>query len=259
MPATQTVVMQNKTQGSTPVVLEPPTLVEPDYSAISRTMETWTPQQILTWAINEFSSKLAFSTAFGVEGCALMAMMAQIPGYDRAFLFNLETGYQFEETMALRETIMQKYDIDIQFVRAEENVPEMEARFGGPIYDKNPDLCCHIRKVVPLTKALAGYDAWVSSIRRDQSPTRANAPIVHWDKKHNLVKINPLANWTRKEVWSYVFKNEVPYNPLHDQGFTSIGCWPCTRAVEAGEDERAGRWANFTKKECGIHVPNFQI
>jgi phosphoadenosine phosphosulfate reductase len=230
-----------------------------DYSQISRTMESWTPEQILAWAIDEFGSKLAFATAFGVEGCTLIAMMSQIAGFRRAYLFNLDTGYQFEETMALRDTMMEKYDLKIHLVRSDESVPSMETRFGGPIYGKDPDTCCHIRKVIPLNKVVAGYDAWISSIRRDQSPTRATAPIVHWDKKFNLVKINPLANWSRKDVWSYIFKNEVPYNPLHDQGFTSIGCMPCTRAVEPGEDERAGRWANFTKKECGIHVPNFQI
>jgi phosphoadenosine phosphosulfate reductase len=236
-----------------------PIVLEPDYASISRTMETWTPQQVLSWAIEEYSDRLAFSTAFGVEGCVLMAMMAQIPGFEDAFLFNLDTGYQFAETLELRQIFLDKYGLNIQLVRSEESVAEMEARFGGPIHGTDPDQCCRIRKVVPLSKALAGYSAWISSIRRDQSPTRANAPIVSWDKKFNLVKINPLANWTRKDVWKYVFLNEVPYNPLHDQGFTSIGCMPCTRAVVAGEDERAGRWANFTKKECGIHVPNFQI
>ncbi len=235
------------------------TLARLDFSAVSLEMEPWSPQEILTWAVDTYGKKLAMATAFGVEGCVLMAMLAEIPGGRDVYLFNLDTGYQFAETMVLRETIMAKYDLFIDLVKAKESVPEMEARFGGPIYDKTPDECCRIRKVVPLNEAVVGYDAWISSIRRDQSPIRANAPIVGWDRKFNIAKVNPLANWTRKEIWKYVFDNSVPYNPLHDQGYTSIGCKPCTRAVEVGEDERAGRWASFTKKECGLHVPNFQI
>lgn len=230
-----------------------------DLARLAEAMERRSPQEILSWAISEYGAKLAFATAFGVEGCVLMAMMSQIEGHQDVYLFNLDTGYQFEETLSLRETIMRKYDLNIHLVRAEESVEEMESRHGGPIHGTDPDLCCGIRKVVPLNRAVMGYSAWVSSIRRDQSPTRTASPIVHWDKKFDLVKVNPLANWTRKDVWSYVFKNEVPYNPLHDSGFASIGCKPCTRAVLDGEEERAGRWANFDKKECGIHVPNFQI
>ncbi len=226
------------------------------YAALNLEMETWAPQQILAWAIKEFGPQLAFATAFGVEGCILLSMMSQIPGYDSAYLFNLDTGYQFNETLELRDNLRQRYGLTVQFVRSEESVDHMEARFGGALYDKDPDQCCQIRKVVPLSHALKGYGAWISSIRREQSENRAKSRIIEWDKKFKLVKISPLANWTRKDVWNYVFQNNVPYNPLHDQGFTSIGCFPCTRAIRPGEenDERAGRWSGRAKTECGIHV-----
>lgn len=217
-------------------------------------METWAPTEILRWAWETYGDKLTMATAFGAEGCAIIAMLAGF-GKD-VYLFNLDTGYQFPETLDTRRRLMEKYGLDIHLVRAEQGIDEMEAAHGGPIYGKNPDLCCHIRKVVPLEKAVAGYEAWISAIRRDQAPTRAHAPIVGWDKKFELVKVNPLANWTKRDVWDFLLKNDVPYNPLHDQGYPSVGCWPCTRAVGVGEDDRSGRWAGSAKKECGLHVLN---
>jgi phosphoadenosine phosphosulfate reductase len=184
-----------------------------------------------------------------------MAMLAGVEPHGRDVrVFNLETGYQFRETLELSEQIKEKYGIEVEYVRAAETVAEMERRHGGPIYGTNPDECCRIRKIEPLQRAVAGYTAWVSAIRRDQTPNRANAGIVEWDTKFNLVKINPLANWTARDVWAYIRINEVPYNPLHDQGYPSIGCWPCTRAVQVDEGDRAGRWSNFAKLECGIHL-----
>jgi phosphoadenosine phosphosulfate reductase len=226
-----------------------------DFGLLSDAMENWSPQRILAWAIEQYGSRLAFATAFGAEGCALIAMMSQIPGFDKAYLFNLETGYQFPETLELRERIQERYGLRVHLVSSDESVPEMEQRFGGTIYDKDPDQCCNIRKVVPLRKVIADYGAWVTAIRRDQSAARRDAPIVGWDSKFDLVKVNPLANWTSKQVWKYVIENDVPYNPLHDQGYASIGCWPCTRAVGAGEDDRAGRWSGMAKTECGLHAP----
>lgn len=217
-------------------------------------METWTPPQILRWACETYGDKLTMATAFGAEGCAIIAMLADIS--KDVFIFNLDTGYQFPETLDTRQRLMEKYGLNIHLVRAEQSVNDMEAAHGGPIYDKNPDLCCHIRKVVPLEKAVAGYEAWISAIRRDQAPTRAHAPIVGWDRKFHLVKVNPLANWTKRDVWDFILNNDVPYNPLHDQGYPSVGCWPCTQAVGAGEDDRAGRWAGSAKKECGLHILN---
>lgn len=217
-------------------------------------METWTPPQILRWAWETYGDKLTMATAFGAEGCAIIAMLADIS--KDVYIFNLDTGYQFPETLDTRQRLMDKYGLNIRLVRADQSVQDMEAAHGGPIYDKNPDLCCHIRKVIPLEKAVAGYEAWISAIRRDQAPTRAHAPLVGWDRKFELVKVNPLANWTKRDVWEFILQNDVPYNPLHDQGYPSVGCWPCTQAVGAGEDDRAGRWAGSAKKECGLHILN---
>lgn len=220
--------------------------------ALSQAMEDKTPQEVLRWAWDTYGDKLTMATAFGAEGCAIIAMLSEIT-HD-AYLFNLDTGYQFPETLETRQRLMDKYGIPIHLVSSTQSVSEMEAEHGGPIYGSNPDLCCHIRKVVPLENALTGYDAWISAIRRDQAPTRAHAPIIGLDRKFRLVKINPLANWTKRDVWEYILKNDVPYNPMHDRGYPSIGCRPCTQAVGAGEDDRAGRWAGTAKKECGLHL-----
>ncbi len=126
---------------------------------------------------------------------------------------------------------------------------------GGPVYSHDPDRCCRDRKIRVLQRVAARFDAWATGVRREQSPTRANTPIVQWDKKFGLVKISPLARWSKKEVWARIVAEGIPYNPLHDQGYPSIGCWPCTRAVAAGEDERAGRWSGIAKTECGLHTP----
>jgi phosphoadenosine phosphosulfate reductase len=210
------------------------------------------PQVVLRWAVETFHPRLTMATAFGAEGCCLIHMLAEIEPTVR--LFNLDTGYQFNETLKLRERIKERYGIAVEMVRPDRTVAEYEAQHGGPLYVHRPDQCCHDRKILPLRRAVVGYDAWISAIRRDQTTHRAAAGVVQWDAKFNLVKVNPLLGWTKKDVWAFVLQNDVPYNPLHDQGYPSIGCWPCTRAVEDGEDERAGRWAESAKKECGLHV-----
>jgi phosphoadenosine phosphosulfate reductase len=139
-------------------------------------------------------------------------------------------------------------------VRPAQTVAEYEAGHGGPLYRLRPDQCCHDRKVLPLRRAVAGYDAWLSGIRGDQTAHRAAARVVQWDARFGLVKVSPLLGWTRRDVWQFILDHDVPYNPLHDQGYPSIGCWPCTAPVAAGGDERAGRWAGTGKTECGLHV-----
>jgi phosphoadenosine phosphosulfate reductase len=218
---------------------------------ISSRLETATPEEILRWAWETYGEGLTMATAFGAEGCVLLAMLSQIAPQVR--VFNLETGYQFPETLALRERIRERYGITVEYVRPEETVAQMEARFGGPIYRTRPEECCRLRKIEPLKRALSGYTAWISAIRRDQTRDRAQAAIVEPDPKFGLVKISPLANWTKREVWKYIFDHDVPYNPLHDQGYPSIGCFPCTRPVAVGQDERAGRWAGSSRTECGLH------
>jgi phosphoadenosine phosphosulfate reductase len=210
------------------------------------------PQAILRWAVERYFPRLTMATAFGAEGCCLIHMLAEIE--PRARIFNLETGYQFPETLELRERIKERYGIEVEYVRPELSVKEYEAEHGGPLHEMRPDQCCHDRKIVPLRRAIVGYDAWISAIRKDQTEHRAKAGVVQWDAKFGLMKVNPLLGWTRKDVWAFVMKNEVPYSPLHDKNYPSIGCWPCTRPVLGGEDERAGRWAGKVKKECGLHV-----
>jgi len=223
-----------------------------EISRENQRLETAQPQEILRWAAERFGQKFTMATAFGPEGMVLIHMLAEVA--PQTPIFNLDTGYQFKETLELREEVKRRYGIEVEFKRAETSVEEYERQNGGPIYRTNPDQCCLHRKVQVLEKAVIGMHAWASAIRRDQSPDRANAPIVGWDKKFSLVKVSPLANWTKQKVWSFISKHNVPYNPLHDQGYTSIGCFPCTRAVALGEDERAGRWSGFAKTECGLHT-----
>jgi phosphoadenosine phosphosulfate reductase len=213
-------------------------------------------EEVLRWAATAFGPKLTMATAFGAEGCCLIHMLAEIAPETR--IFNLETGYQFPETLELRERIKERYGIAVEWVRPEMSVEDYEAEHGGPLYRIRPDQCCHDRKMLPLRRAVVGYDAWISAIRRDQTTDRGRAAVVQWDAKFNLVKVNPLLNWNRKQVWTFIKDHDVPYNPLHDCGYPSIGCWPCTAPVAADGDERAGRWAGTTKKECGLHVIEHQ-
>lgn len=222
-----------------------------DLAEVNRKLSGAHPQEILRWGVEQFYPKLTMATAFGPEGCAILHMLAEIEPSVR--VFNLDTGYQFAETLQLRDRIAARYGIRVDLVGARESVAEYEAANGGPVYTHDPDRCCHDRKIVPLRRAVVGYDAWISSIRADQSAHRARADVVGWDAKFGLVKINPLLRWTHKEVWAFVLANDVPYNPLHDQNYPSIGCWPCTKAVADGQDERAGRWAGQAKTECGLH------
>ncbi len=215
-------------------------------------LEGQSPQEILRWAVARFFPKLTMATAFGPEGNCIIHMLADID--KRVRIFNLDTGYQFQETLDLRERLKDRYGIEVEYVRPQTTVAEYEAQHGGPLYRHRPDQCCFDRKVVPLRQAVVGYEAWISAIRKDQTKERGQADVVQWDPKFSLVKINPLLNWTKKDVWSFILKNDVPYNPLHDQNYPSIGCWPCTSPVNAGDDERSGRWAGTQKKECGLHV-----
>lgn len=224
-----------------------------EIAAASQRLETAAPEEIIAWAVERFHPKLTMATAFGPEGCVILSMLARIE--PRVYVFNLDTGYQFQETLDLRDRIADKYGIEVELKRPDLSVEQYEAEHGGPLYNTRPDRCCADRKIEVLNKAVEGMSAWMSGIRRDQSPHRADAPIVGWDGKFGLVKISPLANLTKQDVWRLIVNEEIPYNPLHDQGYPSIGCWPCTRSVLSGEDERAGRWSGIEKTECGLHTP----
>jgi phosphoadenosine phosphosulfate reductase len=238
-------------QGANPPLVLTPELTD-ELAEQSQKMEGQEPEAILEWAISRFGDKFTMATAFGPEGMCILEMLSRIS--PTTWVFNLDTGYQFPETLKLRDQVAQKYGIEVELLRPELTVLEYEKLHGGPLYRRDPNRCCGDRKLAVLRKAALGMHAWASAIRRDQSPDRSIAPIVGWDKKFHLVKVSPLANWTKKHVWDRILKRGIPYNPLHDEGYTSIGCWPCTRATQVGEDERAGRWSGTGKTECGLHT-----
>lgn len=230
---------------------DPSPALRVDLAQASRQLEKASPQEIITWAVERFGSRLTMATAFGPEGCLILHWLAAIA--PQTYVFNLETGYQFAETLALRDRIAARYGLEVALERPETSVAEYERQHGGPLYRTAADRCCGDRKLAVIRRVLSRFQAWMSGIRRDQSPDRAAAPIVGWDAKFGVVKISPLANWTKARVWETIVREDVPYNPLHDQGYVSIGCAPCTRPVNVGEDERAGRWSGTAKTECGLH------
>jgi phosphoadenosine phosphosulfate reductase len=210
------------------------------------------PSEILAWAFEEFAGRgIAIATGFGAEGMALIDIAVRIEPNPSVFF--VDTEFLFPETYSLRDRVERRYGIEIKAVRTGLSPEHQAAVYGPALWQRDPDLCCQLRKLEPLREALRGLDAWVTAIRRDQTAERAQARVVEWDARWQLVKINPLASWTRRDVWSYIAKNNVPYNPLHDQGYPSIGCTNCTRAAARGEEERSGRWAGRAKTECGLH------
>ncbi|HXG92421.1 MAG TPA: phosphoadenylyl-sulfate reductase [Blastocatellia bacterium] len=228
---------------------------------IALELENASPQQVIRRAFDEFADKIAIATGFGAEGVALIDMAVKIN--PRANIFFLDTRFLFPETYELRRRIEERYGVEIRAFQTS-LTPEMQEQMYGPsLWSRDPDLCCRIRKLEPLKDALKGLSAWMTGIRRDQTAQRADAQVIEWDYRWQLVKVNPLARWTKRNVWEYIARNRVPYNPLHDEGYPSIGCTHCTRAVREGEDDRAGRWPGHAKKECGLHVataqPRFEI
>ncbi len=237
---------------STPTkTMEPSTELLAELEERSAEFETATPREIIAWAADRFGDELTMGTAFGPEGMVILHWLAEVA--PTTPVFNLDTGYQFAETLELRDQVAERYGIEVAMLKPELTVEQYEAKHGGPLYKTDPNQCCFDRKLAVLKKAIVGKSAWISAIRRDQSADRAKAPIIGWDKKFGLIKVNPLANSTKSDIWNLIVKEEIPYNPLHDKGYTSIGCWPCTRAVIFGEDERAGRWSGTEKTECGLH------
>lgn len=223
-----------------------------DIARLAEQFEGQPPEAVLRWAVATFHPRLTLACSFGVEDMMLADMLHRLqPGAD---VFYLDTGLLFPETYALRDKAADRYDLAFRQVLPQQSVAEQAESYGDKLWAREPDRCCALRKVEPLGRALAGYDAWITGLRREQSPTRAGIRVVEWDERFGLVKLNPLAALTMQDVWRYVADHDVPYNELHDQGYPSIGCWPCTRAVRPGEDTRAGRWAGLAKTECGLHV-----
>jgi phosphoadenosine phosphosulfate reductase len=209
------------------------------------------PIEVLAAAAERWPA-IRFGTGFGREGCALVDMIARhrLP----VDVFTLDTGLLVPETYALWRRLEERYGVVIRPVRPALTVGQQAAIFGERLWERDPDRCCALRKVEPLERALVGMDAWITGIRRAQSVTRRNAKVLELDPR-GVVKVQPLAGWSDEDVKGYLFAHDVPYNPLHDRGFPSIGCTPCTRAIRPGEDSRAGRWADAEKTECGLHLP----
>jgi phosphoadenosine phosphosulfate reductase len=226
---------------------------------IAEEMEDKSATEVLKWAINAYAPKIALASSFGAEDVILIDMMVKI-NKEKAKIFTLDTGRLNQETYDVMDAIRKKYDIQIEVYFPEQRETEEMVKIKGMnlMYEsvENRKLCCEIRKVHPLNRALSKLDGWITGLRREQAITRANIYKLEIDSSHgNIAKINPLADWTNEMIWDYIHKNNVPYNKLHDSGYPSIGCEPCTRAVHRGEDPRAGRWwwENATQKECGLH------
>ena len=213
-------------------------------------LENASPEDILLYSVETFPN-MTFACSFGAEDVVLVDMLQKIS--PKTDIFYLDTDFHFKETYETRDRLEQRYGMKFVQVKPALTPEEQAARHGEELWKSDPNACCNIRKVAPLTQILSKYDAWITGIRRDQAPTRANAKKVEYDTKFGLIKFNPIASWTSEQVWEYIRANDVIYNPLHDNYFPSIGCEYCTRQVMPGEDPRAGRWAGSDKTECGLH------
>jgi phosphoadenosine phosphosulfate reductase len=229
----------------------PGEFTEIETEAVASRLEDASPQQTLKWAIDEFGPRIALATGFGPEGCVLIDMLAKIDPHAR--IFYLDTSLLFPETYALIKRLEMRYSLSFERRATDLSLEAQEQAFGAKLWEREPDRCCQLRKVEPLVVALADLHAWITGIRRDQSTARSTAQVVERDRKFGMIKINPLIRWSSIDVWKYIVTHDVPYNPMHDRGFPSIGCEPCTTAVNVGEDPRAGRWRGVTKTECGLH------
>lgn len=222
---------------------------------LNKQFEAAGPDQVLIWGYYFFGSDMVLGTGFGPSGMFLIYRLhhlgIEIP------IFYLDTHLLFNETYELKDRIEKRFNIDITRVSTDLSLEEQAEKYGDELWKRNPNRCCYLRKVLPLRNYLSDKRAWITGVRRSQSETRKQTQFVEWDPENEVIKINPLANWTGTEVWNYIRGKGLPYNPLHDEGYPSIGCIPCTQPVDIDEeDERAGRWTNADKTECGIHIPS---
>lgn len=239
--------------GSAPAAAAP-AAVAAEVAAAAARLDGAQPEEILDWALDRYGADLALACSFGgISGMVLLDMVQR--RRSDIEVFYLDTDYLFPETLEMVDRSRARWPAaQIVGYRPLLSVAEQEAALGAALWERDSDQCCEIRKVEPNRRALAGKRAWVSGLRRDQSAERADTPAVQWDAKFGLVKVNPLIHWDEKRLWAYLFAHDVPYNPLHDRGYPSIGCTNCTRPVQPGEDPRAGRWSGQDKNECGLHT-----
>ncbi|WP_411503883.1 phosphoadenylyl-sulfate reductase [Brevibacillus centrosporus] len=226
-------------------------MADEDLQVWAYRLEAKAPMDVLVTAVENYASGLVLASSFGAEDVVLIDMLHKLA--PTIPVFYLDTNKHFNETYDTRDRLQERYGTIFIQVLPQLTLEEQAQQHGDKLWEREPNLCCEIRKVEPLKRVLSQYQAWVTGIRREQAPTRANAKKVEWDEKFNLVKFNPLADWTERQVWEYIHVNDVPYNPLHDRNFPSIGCSVCTRAVLPGQDPRSGRWAGHEKTECGLH------
>lgn len=222
---------------------------EEELKKVNSALEGKGPEAALKWVIDNFDRN-EFALACSFAECVLVDMLVKMKKDAR--IFYIDTGFLFNETKEVVAKVEEKYGIKVERFAPAYTKEEFLKKYGE-LWKTEPDRCCRMLKVDPLTKALSGVKLWITGLRREESPARANAPIVGIDAKFGIIKVNPIADWTKKQVWDYVTANGVPYNRLLDQGYPSIGCQPCTNPVKPGEDERSGRWAGFNKTECGLH------
>lgn len=206
-------------------------------------------EDIIEWAVATFGARFCVTSSMGDAVLAHVASQVA-PGVDVVFL---DTGYHFAETIGTRDAVAATMPVNLLTISPVQSVAEQDAEYGPDLYQRDPDLCCKLRKVQPLADSLAGYDAWATGLRRAETQNRVIAPVVGWDEKKQKVKVSPLARWSDEEIEQYILENGVLVNPLQYDGYPSIGCWPCTQRVAPGDDPRSGRWAGTNKTECGIH------
>lgn len=223
-----------------------------DVEQLADEFEARSSQDLLAWAVDRFEGRILLTCSWQMQSSVLIDMLHQLGANIR--VVELDTGLLFPETYETRERLVARYDLDLERIDPRETVEEQAQSEGPDLWRRDPDRCCALRKVEPLERALVGMDAWITGIRRAQSVTRRDAKVLELDPR-GVVKVQPLAGWSDEDVKGYLFAHDVPYNTLHDRGFPSIGCTPCTRAIRPGEDSRAGRWADAEKTECGLHLP----
>lgn len=224
---------------------------------LNQSLSTESTEKVLTWAWEQYGKRAAIGTSFQGAGLVLIHLSRQ-HGLDFP-VFTLDTGLLFPETIALKQRLEAFFGISIQSLSPDLNLEQQAKAFGPELWKRDPDRCCSIRKVIPLSGRLRELDCWITGLRREQSESRSKTAIIELYSQaetgeRELVKLNPMAGWRREAVWDYLRRHKIPYNPLHDRGYLSIGCMPCTRPSGEGGNERAGRWTGFQKTECGIHT-----
>ncbi|MBV9392248.1 MAG: phosphoadenylyl-sulfate reductase [Verrucomicrobia bacterium] len=232
-------------------------LAPSEIHALATDFDRASPTEILRWAYEEFGTNAAIGTSF--QGAGLVAIHHAVQNGIPLPVFTIDTDLLFDETLELKTRVETFFGLQIEAISPEISLQQQEAEFGPQLWKRNPDLCCIQRKVWPLQKKLRSLNAWVTGVRRGESEHRSNVQVIElyeFDRllEQRIIKVNPMTHWSREAIWNYIRKHGIPYNPLTDRGYRSIGCRPCTRPVTSGEDDRAGRWIGFDKTECGIHT-----